>query len=182
MKSTIVQSVFSMLSPAGENARLSVLLFHKIPTLADPLTTDEMDLARFEKILDFLSLNTNVMPLPEATVALQAGKLPKRAMALTFDDGYAEWIDNVSPALRKRNLPGTFFVTTGQLAGSALWHERIVAAVRALPDRGFSLPYGFGKYTDLRLPGNRLRLVEELQERPNQEAPNQFKTSRPLSI
>ena len=144
---------------------MSVLLFHKIPTVADPLTTGEMDLARFEHILDFLADNANVLPLPEATAALQAGKLPKRAMALTFDDGYAEWIDNVSPALRRRNLPGTFFVTTGQLSGSALWHERIVAAVRALPDRGVSLPYGFGNYTDLSLPGSRLRLVEELQER-----------------
>lgn len=165
MKSTIFQSVFSLLSPAGDKARLSVLLFHKIPTVADPLTTDETDLARFEHILDFLAANANVMPLPEATVALQNGKLPSRAMALTFDDGYAEWIDNVSPALRKRNLPGTFFVTTGQLSGSALWHERIVAAVRALPDAGFSLPYGFGKYTDLTLPGSRPRLIEELQER-----------------
>lgn len=165
MKSSIVQSVFSMLSPAGAGGRLSVLLFHKIPTVADPLTSDEMDLASFEHILDFLAANANVLPLPEATAALQAGKLPSRAMALTFDDGYAEWIDNVSPALRKRNLPGTFFVTTGQLSGNALWHERIVGAVRALPDTGFSLPYGFGKYTDLSLPGSRLRLVEELQER-----------------
>jgi glycosyltransferase involved in cell wall biosynthesis/peptidoglycan/xylan/chitin deacetylase (PgdA/CDA1 family) len=165
MKSTIVQSVFSLLSPAGPGGRLSVLLFHKIPTVADPLTTGEMDLAGFERILDFIGKNANVMPLPAATAALQAGKLPKRAMALTFDDGYAEWIDNVSPALRKRNLPGTFFVTTGQLSGSALWHERIVAAVRALPDTGFSLPYGFASYNNLSLPGSRLRLVEELQER-----------------
>lgn len=165
MTSPIVKSIFSLLSPAGPGGRLSVLLFHKIPTLADPLSNGEMDLARFEHILEFLSRNANVMPLPEATAALQAGKLPKRAMALTFDDGYAEWIDNVSPALRKRNLPGTFFVTTGQLSGSALWHERIVAAVRALPDQGFALPYGFGNYTDLSVSGMRLRLVEELQER-----------------
>lgn len=168
MKSTIVQSVFSMLSPAGPRGCLSVLLFHKIPTKADPLTIDELDLAGFERVLDFLAANANVIPLPEATAALKAGKLPSRAMSLTFDDGYAEWIDNVSPALRKRNLPGTFFVTTGQLAGrpgSALWHERIVAAVRALPDTGFSLPYGFGNYTDLGLPNTRLRLIETLQER-----------------
>ncbi len=165
MKSTIFQCVFSLLSPAGNKARLSVLLFHKIPTVADPLTTEETDLARFEHILDFLTANTTVMPLPEATAALQNGKLPSRAVALTFDDGYAEWIDNVSPALRKRNLPGTFFVTTGQLSGSALWHERIMAAVRALPDTGFTLPYGFGNYTDLSRPGSRQRVVNELQER-----------------
>lgn len=165
MKSTIVQNTLSLLSPAGPGARLSVLLFHKVPTAVDPLTTGELDLARFEKILDFLARNTTVLPLTEATARLQAGTLPRRAMALTFDDGYAEWIDNVSPALRKRNLPATFFVTTGPLAGVAFWHERIVAAVRALPDTGFTLPYGFGNYTDLRLPAARARLVEELQAR-----------------
>ena len=75
MKSTIVQSAFSLLSPAGPGARLSVLLFHKVPTLVDPLTTGELDLARFEKILDFLSVNTTVLPLPEAAARLQAGTL-----------------------------------------------------------------------------------------------------------
>lgn len=165
MKSTLVKSLFSLLSPAGPGGCLSVLLFHKIPTVADPLTANELDLAGFERILDFLIENANVLPLPEATAALKAGKLPSRAMALTFDDGYAEWIDNVGPALRRRNLPGTFFVTTGHLSGSALWHERIVGAVRALPDIGASLPYGFGNYKDLALPGNRMHLIRELQER-----------------
>ena len=165
MKSAIVQSALSLLSPAGPGARLSVLLFHKVPTVADPLATGELDLAGFERILDFLAANATVLPLLDATARLQAGTLPRRAMALTFDDGYAEWIDNVSPALRRRNLPATFFVTTGPLAGVAFWHERIVAAVRALPDTGFALPYGFGHYTNLRLPGARARLVEELQAR-----------------
>ena len=165
MKSTIAQSLFSLLSPAGPGGRLSILLFHKIPTVADSLATGEIDLARFDFILDFLADNAHVMPLTEATVALQAGTLPKGAMALTFDDGYAEWIENVSPALRRRNLPATFYVTTGHLAGSALWHERIIAAVRALPDAGSALPHGVGAYPDLGLPGSRLRLVDELQAR-----------------
>jgi hypothetical protein len=33
--------------------RLSVLLFHKFPTLADPLCTGEMNLAGCGRILDF---------------------------------------------------------------------------------------------------------------------------------
>lgn len=165
MKSPRVHSAFSLLSPAGPGGRLSILLFHKIPTVADPLVPDELNLQGFENILDFLANNANVMPLLDATAALQAGKLPKGAMALTFDDGYAEWIDNVSPALRKRDLPATFFVTTGHLAGGALWHERIIAAVRALPDLGFSLPYGFGNCTDLGPPAHRRQLVQDLQER-----------------
>jgi glycosyltransferase involved in cell wall biosynthesis/peptidoglycan/xylan/chitin deacetylase (PgdA/CDA1 family) len=165
MKSTLVRSVFSLLSPAGRSGRLSVLLFHKIPTVTDPLTSAELNLGRFEQILDFLVENANVLPLSDAADALQRGKLPSRAVALTFDDGYAEWLDNVSPALRKRNLPATFFITTSQLAGATLWHERIVAAVRALPAAGIALPYGFGNYDDLGKPESRIRLAAELQER-----------------
>lgn len=165
MNSNIVRGIYSLLSPPGLDGRLSILAFHKVPTVADPLTSGEMGLAWFERMLDFLAKNVNVLSLPEATAALKAGMLPARAMALTFDDGYAEWIDNVSPALRRRNLPATFFVTTGPLSGNALWHERIVAAVRALPDQGTELPAGYGDYRDLSLHGARLRLVTDMQTR-----------------
>jgi phosphatidylinositol alpha-1,6-mannosyltransferase len=155
-----------MLSPNGSSARLSTLLFHKVPTVVDPLVSSELDLPRFEQILDVVAANANVLPLAEATAALQRGTLPPRAVALTFDDGYAEWIDNVSPALRRRGLPATFFVTTGQLGGAeVLWHERIMAAVRALPARGAVLPPGVAGFSDLDVPGCRERLVAQLQER-----------------
>lgn len=166
LKSAMMRGMLSMLSPAGPSARLSIMLFHKVPTLADPLASQELNLARFEQILDFVGTNANVLPLSEASAALKRGTLPARTVALTFDDGYVEWIDNVAPALLRRRMPATFFITTGQFEGGVLWHERIVAAVRALPARGAQLPAGLGLlYTDLDLPGCRERLVEQLQER-----------------
>ncbi len=165
VKPAMMRGMLSLLSPAGPAARLSVLLFHKVPTLADPLAPGELNLARFEQILDFVGANANVLPLTEASAALKRGTLPARAVALTFDDGYAEWIDNVAPALLRRRMPATFFITTGPLEGGVLWHERILAAVRALPARGALLPAGLGMYTDLDLPGARERLVEQLQAR-----------------
>lgn len=166
MKTMFVRGLLSMLSPAGPSARLSVMLFHKVPTQADPLAPAELDLPRFEQILDFVAANANVLPLTEASAALRSGTLPPRAVALTFDDGYAEWLDNVSPALRRRGLPATFFVTTGHLGGAeALWHERIVSAVRALPAQGALLPAGVAASPDLDAPGCRERLVMQLQRR-----------------
>lgn len=161
----VSNGLFSLLSRQGEHARLTVLLFHKVPLAADPLTPTEPTFRQFENILDFLQKNTNVLPLADSAAALAAGKLPKKAVALTFDDGYDEWLTTVSPALRARNMPATFFVTTEQLDGPALWHERIIAAVRALPDSGARLPYGFGSYDDLRQTSRRIRLISELQER-----------------
>jgi phosphatidylinositol alpha-1,6-mannosyltransferase len=165
LRSGLTRGLLSLMSPAGATGRLSILMFHKIPVLSDPLVRDEMNLGRFERILDFLVDHANVLPLSEAVVAMRQGALPARTVALTFDDGYAEWIDNVSPALRKRKLPATFFVTTDTLGGEPLWHERITSAVRALPDSGVILPYGFGNYGDLRSADTRSLLVSALQER-----------------
>jgi len=164
-KPAIMRNMLSLLSPAGPGGRLSVLLFHKVPVHADPLAPGELDLARFEQMLDVVGANANVLPLSEASAALERGTLPARAVALTFDDGYAEWIDNVAPALLRRGMPATFFITTGQFEGGVLWHERILAAVRALPAQGAQLPAGLALFSDLDAPGCRERLVEQLQER-----------------
>lgn len=162
---TLANGLFSVLSSHGRGARLTVLLFHKLPHTADPLTPDEPLLAHFEHTLDFLRQHSNVLPLGEAVQALSAGTLPKKSVAITFDDGYDEWLQTVGPALRARNLPATFFVTTEQLGGPALWHERIVAAVRGLPDLGAQLPYGFGSFADLCSLDRRIALVAALTER-----------------
>lgn len=165
MKPRLFRGMLSALSPAGAHSKLTILQFHRVPALVDPLSPSEMGQVQFERILDFFMSCTRILPLGEATRALARNTLPDRAVALTFDDGYAEWIDVISPVLRARNLPATFFVTTEQLTGATMWHERINAAVRALPDLGATLPYGFGSFSDLSQFNNRIRLALELQER-----------------
>jgi phosphatidylinositol alpha-1,6-mannosyltransferase len=164
-QSSLIKNVFSLLAPSGVYGKLTILVFHKVPLLADPLAPDELVIDRFADLLDFLQSNFNVIFLGDAIKALANGTLPSRALSITFDDGYADWIDTVCPALQKRNLPATFFITTEQLSGQVIWHERIVSAVRALPDTGTILPYGFGEYADLSALESRIHLVRELQER-----------------
>jgi len=161
----MIKNLFSFMSPAGQKGRLTVLLFHKVPRIADSLTPSEPNLAQFEKTLDFLEENFNVLPLSEAITSLKRGSLPERSMSITLDDGYSDWLQTVAPALLRRNLPATFFISTEQFSGPALWHERIVSAVRALPDQGAILPFGFGSYSDLGNCSNRVKLILELQER-----------------
>lgn len=161
----LFRGMLSALSPAGARGKLTILQFHRVPAQVDPLSPTEMGQVEFEKILDFFMSCTRILPLGEATRALARNKLPDRAVALTFDDGYAEWVDVISPVLRSRNLHATFFVTTEQLTGATMWHERINAAVRALPEQAAVLPYGFGSFADLRVFKHRARLALELQER-----------------
>lgn len=113
--------------------KLSVFLFHKVPPQCDPLVPHDVSMARFEHLLDHTLSQFNVLPLEDAVKRLQSGRLPHRAACITFDDGYADWMTGALPALLKRNLHATFFITTGQFDGLPLWHERIQAAVRALP-------------------------------------------------
>lgn len=165
MKLFFPKSILSLVSPAGSDAKLSILLFHKIPVIADPLSPNELISETFNSLLDYIQHACNVLPLSEAVEGLRKKKLPSRSVAITFDDGYADWLETVCPALRSRNLPATFFISTEQLNGSPLWHERILSAVRALPTEGANLPFGFGKYKDISSIASRVHLVTELQER-----------------
>ncbi len=113
--------------------KLSVFLFHKVPAHADTLLPGDITQAGFERVLDQVVSQFRVLPLEDAVSRLQSGRLPRRAACITFDDGYADWMVGALPALRQRNLHATFFITTGQFGGLPLWHERIQAAVRALP-------------------------------------------------
>jgi peptidoglycan/xylan/chitin deacetylase (PgdA/CDA1 family) len=161
----INRALFSLLSSRVAGRSLTILLFHKVPKAADPLTPEEMSAQQFLRIIEFIREHFAVVALDGATQALRNGALPKRALAITFDDGYADWIETAAPILKGFGLPATFFITTEQLEGPALWHERIIAAVRALPERNASLPDGFSRFADLAAPASRIALVKALQER-----------------
>lgn len=61
--------------------------------------------------LRFLKRFAHVVPLDEALDALAEGRpLPRRAVALTFDDGYRDNLDVAVPILESLCLPATFFL------------------------------------------------------------------------
>jgi peptidoglycan/xylan/chitin deacetylase (PgdA/CDA1 family) len=115
------------------NKKLSVFLFHKVPGQVDPLMPYDLDLCSFEQLLDSVVSAFNVIPLDEAVAGLLGGNLPLRAACITFDDGYDTWLPGVIPALERRNMHATFYITTGQFEGRPLWHERIANVVRCAP-------------------------------------------------
>jgi len=73
-----------------------------------PVTT-----SRFEQALIFLKSKFNVVSYELLHACIFDGvSLPKRAVHLSFDDGYVECYSKVRPLLLKYGLPCTFFVTT----------------------------------------------------------------------
>lgn len=118
------------LSPAGPGARLSVVLFHRVLAAPDPMFPDDIDRHRFEAICDWLAGWFNVLPLDDALRREAEGLLPERALAITFDDGYADNHDLALPILRARGLSATFFIATGFLDGGRMWNDTIIESLR----------------------------------------------------
>ncbi len=111
-------------------SRLSILIFHRVLPQADPLFPEEPDVQRFEAILRNVVSSFAVMPLAQAAAALEQGTLPEGALAITFDDGYADNQQVAAPVLQRLGLHATFFVATGFLDGGRMWNDTVVEAVR----------------------------------------------------
>lgn len=125
-----MRPLFNLLSPAGARARLTVLIFHRVLREVDPLFPDEVDAARFDELLGWLKSWFNVLPLDAAIRQLHDGRLPARAAALSFDDGYADNHDVALPLLRRHGLPCSFFIATGFLDGGRMWNDTLIESVR----------------------------------------------------
>lgn len=127
----MMRTALRWLSPGGTHARLSVLIFHRVLRTPDPLFPDEVDAARFTQLCDWARQWFNVLPLQRAIVQLREGSLPPRALAITFDDGYADNHDVALPILQAAGLNATFFIATGFLNGGRMWNDTLIEAVRA---------------------------------------------------
>jgi peptidoglycan/xylan/chitin deacetylase (PgdA/CDA1 family) len=122
--------LFAALSPAGPHARLSTLIFHRVLPEPDPLFPGEVDAARFDRLCGWLRRWFNVLPYDDAVARLREGRLPSRALAITFDDGYEDNRSVALPILLRHRLCATFFVATGFLDGGRMWNDTLIEAVR----------------------------------------------------
>jgi peptidoglycan/xylan/chitin deacetylase (PgdA/CDA1 family) len=83
--------------------------------------------------------------LPDAVERLGRNALPARAVAITFDDGYADNLTVACPILARHGLHATFFVASGFLDGGIMWNDQAIEAVRGCAAPAIDLtPLGLG--------------------------------------
>lgn len=121
----------SLVSPAGKRGRLSILIFHRVLACPDALFPDLPDAAGFEARMRWVKSWFNVVPLAAGIEMLYRGSVPARALAITFDDGYADNEEVAAPILERLGLTATFFVATGFLGAGCMWNDRIIEAIRS---------------------------------------------------
>jgi len=124
-----------------------ILLYHRV---AQPRRDPQLLAVApdgFEAHLAMLRQRTNIMRLSEMVDRAAAGKaLPRRAVAITFDDGYTDNVRIAEPILVRAQLPATLFVATGYVeTGRPYWWDAIDTAILGspLPSR-LELPFPAG--------------------------------------
>jgi peptidoglycan/xylan/chitin deacetylase (PgdA/CDA1 family) len=126
---SILKTAFQLASSTG-GPKLSILIFHRVLPETDPLFPDEPDARRFDEVMSWVRTWFKVMPLNAAVDALRKRNLPPRALAITFDDGYADNRTTALPILERHGLSATFFIATGYLNGGRMWNDTVIESIR----------------------------------------------------
>ena len=108
-----------------------VLVYHRIgPPGREPDSWRlAVSAANFEQHLELLASSRHVLPLGALVERLGTASLPRDAVAITFDDGYAESLAFAVPRLRSAGLPATIFLATGLLGRPEFWWDRAALLV-----------------------------------------------------
>lgn len=169
----IFRAIGGWLSPAGSRARLSILIYHRVCAVPDPIFPHQVTRETFDRQMRLLSRTFNVIPLPEAILRLQSGTLPARAACITFDDGYADNVDIALPILRRHGLHATFFIATRYLDGGWMFNDIVTESIRHF--RGASLDLdtlGLGRHETATLAQKRkaiLDIIAGIKYRPSDD-------------
>jgi peptidoglycan/xylan/chitin deacetylase (PgdA/CDA1 family) len=68
-------------------------------------------------------LRCNVIDMDTALACLRGGQeIPSRAVVLTFDDAYVNFLEYALPILRQYHFPAVVYVVAGKLGGTADWY------------------------------------------------------------
>ena len=173
MQAALIRSLGDAIAPqGGGKGRLCVVNYHRILEAKDPLLESEPDVATFRWQMELLATCFNVLPLHDAIRLVHSGRMPPRAVCITFDDGYRSVHDLALPILQQFKLPATVFVTSGFVGGGNMWNDRIIEAVQNLPPGQLDLSeLGLGAYSLASL-GDRQETVVALIEASKYLPPN----------
>jgi len=95
-------------------SRVPILLYHQVAETASPAYPLTITPRAFEAQMRWLmSAGYRVISLDEFIAAHRRGRVPRRAVVMTFDDGHRGVFLHAYPILKRYGLPATLFLPTG---------------------------------------------------------------------
>jgi len=150
---------------------MAILFYHRVEEVAQyPWCLPATRTRDFEDQIRYICQKHEVVPLDKLAQCLQESKpLPKKAVVITFDDGYKDIYLNVYPVLKRYSVPATIFVATGPIdSGELFWFDKVRYAIYNTALEALELE-GVGKCL-LRSTNERLqgiyKVFEKLRELP----------------
>jgi peptidoglycan/xylan/chitin deacetylase (PgdA/CDA1 family) len=114
-----------------------ILMYHRVAELRSDPWRLAVSPSHFAEHLEVLRECGQMLLLARAVKEMRDGGLRPRAIVMTFDDGYADNLQNALPQLEQYEVPATFFVTTGYIgSGREFWWdalEQIIMGPELLP-------------------------------------------------
>jgi peptidoglycan/xylan/chitin deacetylase (PgdA/CDA1 family) len=96
-------------------SEISILAYHSVESSCS-IDRYSVSTTEFRRQIDYLMRNYHVVSLGEILDFLEGKRrLPRKSVAITFDDGYLDNYVNAYPYLKKRHLPATIFIATAYI-------------------------------------------------------------------
>ena len=110
-------------SRANGHAKVRILAYHAVREDSAGVASPSISLTRLSRQLKLLRwLGFSFISLDDWLNYLQQGRpVPRRAVTVTFDDGYEEMAEPLKQLLRQREIPATMFVVSSLLGDLNRW-------------------------------------------------------------
>ena len=132
IKYSIVNSGIPQIIRQNRDPAIAILRYHSIQE--DPLLNNDFidcdivhPLAVFAEQMEFVARKYHPVSMDEVSLFLNGKKtIPKNAVAVTFDDGFADNFEAANSVLMQFGIPATFYVTVSSMVTRVLpWFCRI---------------------------------------------------------
>lgn len=106
--------------------RCIILMYHRIGKTESDIWQLSVEAKNFEAHLQHLKKNELVISLPALVQQVREKKIKKRAIVITFDDGYLDNFELAKPLLERYELPATFFITSKNInSQQEFWWDKL---------------------------------------------------------
>jgi peptidoglycan/xylan/chitin deacetylase (PgdA/CDA1 family) len=147
-------------------SQVAILMYHRVEQQKNPwFFPYSITISDFENQLIYLVKHYSILSLNELVSHIYEQKpLPKKAVVITFDDGYKDNYLYAYPILKKYALPATVFLTTGHIGrGELFWWDKISYVLQHTRCDALELDE-MGLY-HLKSDGERLRVASILKKK-----------------
>ncbi len=118
-----------------------ILTYHRVNDERDPFFTS-IPTEVFERQVAFIARTYRVLTVEDLAERMRRGRVPRNALAITFDDGYRDTLTHAAPILARYGLPATVFLSTGFIGTAEVpWFDRVAMAFKVTKSVSCTLPW-----------------------------------------